>query len=352
MKEFVFSKPLGVDSAPFGSSKKEIAPAVAAALIAGGSAVASGIGNLWSQADTNETNRDINESQIQFQRGIYYDQKDENRFLINQAYEREKELNDPVYKKNRLLAAGINPAFAMQSGEFGQNQTVIAGSAPSAPSLPSPYYQQPLDFNGLGIAGQSAVDTYFAAQAAEDSSNKINSDISYTRSKQVNEYLETRQKIKSADIDDKYKSRLINQLDQDYQFNQESYGERQRAIKLSNDNIENSMLIQNAQLQLEQRKQDMNEKLAEMNIKLSKSQIAKISAEIDNIYATVSEMKLNGESNRLINHYVAQKESALASQLKREAAQGARNDMEGFRRNYQDFTNWLFTPLKGIISIK
>ena len=60
MSRFQYSSALGDGSSLFAPRSKM--SATAAALIGGGVALASGLANLWNQADTNKANREINDS--------------------------------------------------------------------------------------------------------------------------------------------------------------------------------------------------------------------------------------------------------------------------------------------------
>lgn len=73
MSRFQYSSALGDGSSLFAPRSKM--SATAAALIGGGVALASGLANLWNQADTNKANREINESQLEWQKHMYYDQQ-------------------------------------------------------------------------------------------------------------------------------------------------------------------------------------------------------------------------------------------------------------------------------------
>ena len=90
---------------------------------------------------TNEANKEINEQQLAWARENYELEKAENRFLVDQAYERELEnrthqeqYDSPEATKQRWIDAGFNPSLMMsptglQSGSVGSVGSSV-GSAP------------------------------------------------------------------------------------------------------------------------------------------------------------------------------------------------------------------------------
>lgn len=163
---------------PFVPKKKEIAPAVAAAAITGGAMLANGIGNLWSQADTNKTNRQIAEMNMQSQREtnnynkMIADAANSNNYRMfkeqnawnEEMWNKQNEYNSPEHMVELYKRAGLNPA--MLAG-----QVTPAGGLQSADSKPTltsyatapqlNYRQEPLDFSGVGNAVGTAVNSYY-----------------------------------------------------------------------------------------------------------------------------------------------------------------------------------------------
>ena len=164
---------------PFVSSvpQKRIAPAVGAALIGGGVALANGIGSLVSQADTNKTNEWIAKQNAQSQRetnemnyriaqeGNRWNQtmmREQNEFN-ERMYERQLYENSPQRQVELLKAAGLNPAS--QFGNVTPAGQLSSADAKSyeraqmvAPQLN--YRKEPLDFSGVGNSVGSAINTY------------------------------------------------------------------------------------------------------------------------------------------------------------------------------------------------
>ena len=90
---------------------------------------------------TNEANKEINNQQIAWAREKYEQEKAENRFLVDQAYQRELEnraYNSPAELKRRYLQAGINPYLAMSGSSGGSASGSIGASVGSPPKYDNP----------------------------------------------------------------------------------------------------------------------------------------------------------------------------------------------------------------------
>lgn len=89
-----------------------------------------------------------------------------NQWNIEQ-WQRENEYNTPYNQKQRLLAAGINPALAMQGdGSIGMASSAPQSQQPSTPSTPSGSSSPQLNqyspnFNAGFAQVSSAIDSYF-----------------------------------------------------------------------------------------------------------------------------------------------------------------------------------------------
>lgn len=85
-----------------------------------------------------------------------------------QQWNRENEYNTPANQKARLLAAGINPALAMQGdGSLGMASSAPTAQSPGIPSSPSgssaPHLNQSTPNLASGFAQvSSAIDSYFS----------------------------------------------------------------------------------------------------------------------------------------------------------------------------------------------
>lgn len=194
--------------------------------------------NYLAQMDTNKTNADINASQLAWAKELYKMQKAENRFLVDQAYERELEnrsYNSPQNMKELYLRAGINPYLASQSGIAGGSHGSVNPSVGSPPygQVPGSIPMQAAHFEptmpeGLGL--QKAIELFQMSQRNE-------ADISAIRQRVANETAETKAKIMSMGKNDEYTQALVRKLNQEQKFNEESYSERMRTIQAGNDKM-------------------------------------------------------------------------------------------------------------------
>lgn len=293
----LFLTPLGA-AAPIGVNKKEIIPAIIAA---GAALGAAGLGalsqnsankaNLQGVQDTNEANRQINESQLAWARQQYSMERLENRFLVDQAYQRELEnrahneaYNSPAQQVARLRAAGINPALAMYggAGSVGASQGSVnaqVGQNPHA-NLPSMIPMQsgviqPIDFNSLAVAGQNMSDFILRAERQE-------TDINVLKEHQRNETIKTLQEIENLKVEQKYKDALTSEVIRASQFEDYHMKGRSDQIALSNymtkiqcKQVLFSMIAKDVELQISQA-------LAASNIRLNNSQIGLVAVNIAN----------------------------------------------------------------------
>ena len=158
---FVSTIPIGDVSSPFGSKDKHIAPAVLAAIISGGAAVATGAANLFSEADSNKANRDIAQANRDWQSQEnrlaeqWSDQMWEKQFNLTNQY------NTPSAMRARLSEGGYNP-FLFDGAKTNAAGQASMGSVPSPArqSAPNQPTMQPLDFGGIGRGVQSAAEIY------------------------------------------------------------------------------------------------------------------------------------------------------------------------------------------------
>lgn len=116
--------------------------------------------NMQMTRETNQANIDIAESANQWN---WANMQAQNEWNLQQ-WERENEYNSPVNQMKRYLEAGINPLWAMQSGDSGKAQHLeSAGAAPAnVPSLTPPQMSAEYDPTGLNnfvAASQNVVNS-------------------------------------------------------------------------------------------------------------------------------------------------------------------------------------------------
>lgn len=194
---------------PFVSSvpQKRIAPAVGAALIGGGVALANGIGSLVSQADTNKTNewiakqnaqsqRETNEMNYriaseanQWNRSLMREQNEYNEMMWN----KQNAYNSPQAQVERLKAAGINPSLGLGQVQPASQLTSADAKSFERAQMVAPqinYHQNPLDFSGLGNSVGSAINTYMQTKM-------LNANVKNTEAQTQNINIQTEKDRKS-----------------------------------------------------------------------------------------------------------------------------------------------------------
>lgn len=245
---FHFNRALGDDSSPFAPCKCN---ADVGAILQGVGGIVGGLSNYWSNYETNVTNKNLAretnkqnyriwQEQLEAQRQQYLAEKMENRFLVNQAYER----NLPKNVVKNMKEAGINPALAFESNAF-QNNAVVgqnpSSSVPAAPSMVAPQMVAP-DLSAFGQGISNAANYFLAAQKQE-------ADISYLTLKGQNETAETIAKIRNMDKNSRYLNQLADNLEQEFKFNQDTWKQRsfnleaQGNLMVSQQNLNNASKV-------------------------------------------------------------------------------------------------------------
>ena len=153
---------------PFQINRKEIAPAVGAAMVGAGASLLGNLLGSSSQSSSNMSNyriakmnadlqRETNEQNLQLQREVneqnYKMFQEQNAFNFD-MWNKNNEYNDPKQVAERLRAAGINPATAFGSPTPASQISSTGGSPSVAPDLKAPYMdyaQHPFfpDFSGV-----------------------------------------------------------------------------------------------------------------------------------------------------------------------------------------------------------
>lgn len=180
----LFDIPLGAQVAPIGSFKHlwlldDLIGAVGNMASTMYAADASEMNTIR----TNNANREINESQLAWARQQYEDEKAENRFLVDQAYERElenREYNTPAALRQRLVDAGFNPSMVLGNvGSTTGHVSVPTGSAPHAnqPNMIPMQSPPPVVPPDIGQYFSRMADHMFRAQEEERADYALASDI-------------------------------------------------------------------------------------------------------------------------------------------------------------------------------
>lgn len=361
----LFANPLGACAPPQAPNQKNIAPAVLAGIIAGGATLVGGAANLVSQANANNANRDIasetnatnmqiNREQLAAQRAMYYTQARENRALIDQAYERELEnrsYNSPQNQKELYLRAGINPLLAGQFGSVGASHSmqvptgqVPSTSTPNAIPAQAGAPVQPLNFDGLGLAAQNAANVFLQSKADDRADYALANDIEVSRLNAQSNFMNSITKAKEAGVNELYIRSAIEDAERNYWLKVDQNDQQKEFNRLTHD-------LDERRVDIEERKVQIEGFLASSKIQVDKATVQKLASDAAVNAQTVKEMKANGVSERKIKDFIAKKEKETFEMLKRQNAREGRNDIPGIRQSYQDFTEWLFAPLKGLVSV-
>lgn len=144
-----------------------LAPAVVAGLIAGGSALVSGVSGLLDSSSTNSANKQINAENREWQSK----ENEKSRLWSQREWDRQFEktnlYNTPSAQKERLRQAGYNPY--MINGQVVGSNTASSPSTPSdgARGVPSSIPVQRADYGFVSQAGQQATSSYLAVKSTD-----------------------------------------------------------------------------------------------------------------------------------------------------------------------------------------
>lgn len=135
-------------------------PLLAPAIIAGGSALVSGLANAFSGAHANEVNQSINRETREWQSG----ENRLNRQWEEYMWQKQNLYNSPKHLMELNKQAGLNPYLVGSVPSVGE-----AGSAgsPSMQSAPATMGVNPLDFSGIGNAGSAVANTMLQAKSID-----------------------------------------------------------------------------------------------------------------------------------------------------------------------------------------
>lgn len=202
--------------------------------------------NYWSQMNTNKTNADINESQLAAARENWA--REQANFemqrkwsLEDRAY--ENWYNSPAQVAERYRKAGLNPALMMQgqgsvgSASASQGQAPQFGSPPGSIPMQAAHFEPTMQ--GFGLSMQKAIDTYMMAMRNE-------ADIAAIKQRTDNETAETLANLSMKSSQSDYNKMLTRKLFQDWEFNRDTYADRQRAISLGNEKMRADVEYQKA----------------------------------------------------------------------------------------------------------
>lgn len=176
----VINSLVGDSVSPTIDNRKQIAPAVLAAIIGGGATLVSGAASLISQADVNKANRDIAAENREWQSEENRKAEQWSDQMWQKQFDLTNQYNTPSAMRQRLEEGGYNP-FLFDGSSIGTaagNASMGSVPSPSRQSAPNQPTQTPLDFDFIGQAGQNAVANYYNAQAvnAQSANQQAQSD--------------------------------------------------------------------------------------------------------------------------------------------------------------------------------
>lgn len=215
---------------PYVPKKKEIAPLVAAAIVAGVASAASAGINAASQSSANYANK--NAAQLNYDaqlatNGANERIAQENRNYNTQMWEKQNAYNDPSAQVQRFLRAGINPQAALGGISQGNVASQIAQSDIPAQTAPQfNYHEQPVnyDFTGVGNAMLQALQLKQQMAAS-------NSQINYTNAKAEYEWQSLHSRLQMA-VNSAQKGTVeYQQAKRNLDFFEDTYGAQKRTIE-------------------------------------------------------------------------------------------------------------------------
>ena len=200
----------------------DIALAVAFSALIGG--IVTAVTSSSTTDKTNQANLDLWEKQKVENQEQYERERLENRALIQE----EREYNDPSAEKQRFLDAGINPTLAKYGGASSLSMVGV-GQTPHK-EITSPPLMQTADLSGIGNGISSAFSSFQDGEMKNTQMEAIKQD------SHVN-YLKALESLENSKVDRETKRFLQKQLRQEYQWNQETWDERMRGMRMANDSI-------------------------------------------------------------------------------------------------------------------
>ena len=189
--------------------------------------------------ESNTLNALMHNQDLAWSKQQYEDQKLENRYLVDLAYNRQNQLiaderayTDPAAVKKRYLEAGINPYLASQSGiasGSSGNASVQSGSAPSSntPSGAAMQAAHAENNNGLGFGLSKIAD--LATHYVE-----MEHDLAYKKQMANNDSLRALADWSRTGVQNAYTTKLTDKLAKDMLFDEESWDDRLDSLRQAN----------------------------------------------------------------------------------------------------------------------
>ena len=328
---------------------------VEAALMAAGSALS----NIFTSHKTNETNKAIAretnaqnykiwQEQLAAAREQYERERQENRFLVDQQRkwsladrDFENDYNSPENVRKRLIAAGINPAFAMSNGQglFGSATAETSTGSPPSSSVPGApeMVGYTADYSGFGRGISDALASYYQAKESQRADYALASDIEFRNRKSIIDYMNALSEATKAGVARDTLEESKRQFDKNFAFQSDN---AQKHLAIENDRI----ALEAERVQLEDMKTTIQRNLAMSSIRLNGAKIAELAQSVKESQERIADLRRRGADQHLIDEEERRIKGYTADRLMKEEGRYDRNN-SGVRREINDFVDWLYDTL-------
>ena len=322
-------------------------------------AVGSAIGNVASSVLSNNANKKISretnaqnyqiwQEQLAAQREQYEKEKQENRFLVQQQRDWsladrdfENQYNSPAALRQRLIQAGINPAFALANGQglFGSSTAETSTGSPPTSSVPGAPEMRgySADYSGFGLGISQALASYYQAKESERADYALASDIEFRNRQSIVDFMNAMSNATRAGVARDELEEKKRQFDKNFTFNK-SQAEIYNAIESDRISLEAE------RVQLEEAKTLIQRNLAASSIRLNGAQIAELAQSIKESSERIADMRQRGSDSHAIAEEERRIKGYTADRLMKQENRYDRNN-QGFRREVNDFVDWLYDTL-------
>lgn len=216
-----------------------------------------------------------------------------------QSLREAREYNSPKNQKARLREAGINPALAMTNGMMssGTMDQTSGGQSPMQYDF-SPIAQGMRDSADLFLQRRyqnAQIDMLHQQTVNQSIKNKFEND---------RQIIELTKMLSEKGLTDENRKHIETVIDG---LKKENVWIDKRNASMINRNDQEAALAHQKAL-TEDFMRDVNKRLAESNIKLNQAQISVFNQQVKMIAEEVTQMILNGASNRKVQSFIADRE--------------------------------------------
>lgn len=355
--------PLGVSETPIGTTRLKSGDA-AVGLFGG---FMGSVLDYISQHETNTINDTYNRSSLYQNQRQFNDQmayarasaaadKIENRFLVNQAYERElenREYNSPRNEMKRLREAGLNPYLAKYgNGAVGGSGSIGAqvGSPgksfmPGNPGVPSNIPNQA--FTGFGRGITDALGLVLQNKELAQKERVFEHDVAVQENQMEMNWFDYLDRHAKSGAEVREINERIDNMRKVFAFEQDKF---EKQIEWQNF----QQYVQQYQLEQRDFELGLQQIATESGIQVNSAMSSKLFAEKKNFEESARQMVKNGFSQRQLNSALERKENAIADSMVQEYEQD-HGQLSFENRNkvlkaYKRVANAILQPIRGIVS--